>query len=60
MKYIALLALAFTLTACDEQTTERLIRGSAAAIDGYYGRPAYYGAPPVQNTTVVTPQPVIY
>lgn len=57
MKYIALLAIAFTLTACDEQTTERIIRGGAAAVDGYYGR-GYYGQP-VHNTTVVTPQPVV-
>lgn len=58
MKYIALLAIAFTLTACDDQTTERIIRGGAAAVDGYYGR-GYYGQPPVQNTTVVTPAPVV-
>lgn len=57
MKTIALIAIAFTLSACDDQTTERILRGTAGAVDGYYGR-GYYGQP-VTNTTVVTPAPIV-
>lgn len=53
MKYLIIL-IPFLFTSCDEAQTERVIRGSAAAVDAYYGRPAYYPAP---TTTVVTPAP---
>jgi hypothetical protein len=56
MKFLIIL-IPFLFTSCDDVQTERIIRGSAAAIDGYYGRPAYYPPP---ATTVVTPVAPVY
>lgn len=60
MKTIAILAIAFTLSACTDEeinTTGRILGG---AYNGYTRNPGYYGQPTTTNTTVVAPAAPVY
>jgi len=59
MKYLILIAIAFTLSACTDDEMNSTFRAAGAAYEGYYGRPAYYGQP-TTSTTVVTPAAPVY
>lgn len=61
MKYLTLIAIAFTLSACTDEEISATSRAVGGAYNAYYGRPSYYGQPTTTNTTVVTPSyPVTY
>lgn len=59
MKTIALIAIAFTISACTDEEMNSTFRAAGAAYNGYYGRPSYYGQP-ATSTTVVTPAAPVY
>lgn len=59
ISFLLIISMAYGLTGCTDDEINSTTRALSGAYNGYYARPAYYGAP-ATSTTVVTPAPVPY